>query len=323
MEAGAGKPLREILGEAFYGPWADLARGDLVGWLPAASLVYGEGERGGYEVADLGRLARRRGPGRLELPPGTVNRWQYGRARGVSQKGGRRVPDQSKPPAVVLLSGGLDSTTVLAIAKDEGFAPYALSFSYGQRHSVELGAARRVASHLGAAEHVVVEFDLRAFGGSALTSEIAVPHHQSAAGIGEGIPVTYVPARNTIFLSFALAWAETLSSHDIFIGVNAVDYSGYPDCRPEFITAFEDLATLATKVGVEGGPRLAVHAPLSHMSKAQIIQRGLALGVDYGLTHSCYDPGPDGHPCGTCDSCLLRAKGFEEVGRPDPALSVG
>ena len=231
------------------------------------------------------------------------------------------MSDQLKPPAVVLLSGGLDSTTVLAIAKDAGFAAYALSFHYGQRHSTELGAARAVAARLGAVDHVVVEFDLRAFGGSALTSDQAVPHHQSVAAMGEGIPVTYVPARNTIFLSFALAWAETLSCHDIFIGVNAIDYSGYPDCRPEFIKAFEDLATLATKAGVEGGPRTTVHAPLSHMSKAQIIQRGLALGVDYGLTHSCYDPGAGGRPCGTCDSCLLRAKGFEELGLEDPALA--
>lgn len=221
---------------------------------------------------------------------------------------------------MVLLSGGLDSTTVLAIAKDKGFDAYALSFGYGQRHAVELEAAQRVATELGAVKHVVVSFDLRAFGGSALTADIDVPHHQGEEGIDEGIPVTYVPARNTVFLSFALGWAETLGASDIFIGVNAVDYSGYPDCRPEFIRAFEALAALATKAAVEGGAPVKVHAPLSELTKAQIIKRGLALGVDYGLTHSCYDPGPDGRPCRTCDSCLLRAKGFREAGVPDPAL---
>ena len=221
------------------------------------------------------------------------------------------------PPAVVLLSGGLDSTTVLAIARQAGFAPYALSFSYGQRHAVELDAARRVAKAMGAVEHVVVQFDLRAFGGSALTADIDVPHHDAVDEIGGGIPVTYVPARNTVFLSFALAWAETLGSDDIFIGVNAVDYSGYPDCRPEYIAAFEAMAALATKAGVEGR-RVKVHAPLSALSKAEIIKLGLGLGVDYGLTHSCYEPGPGGQPCGTCDSCLLRAKGFREAGVEDP-----
>jgi 7-cyano-7-deazaguanine synthase len=227
------------------------------------------------------------------------------------------MPSSSGRPAVVLLSGGLDSSTVLAIARHAGFAPYALSFQYGQRHAAELAAARRVADALGAVAHVVVEFDLRAFGGSALTADVDVPHHDDVDQIGDGIPVTYVPARNTVFLSFALAWAETLGSDDIFIGVNAVDYSGYPDCRPEYIAAFEAMAALATKAGVEGR-RIKVHAPLSALSKAEIIRLGLGLGVDYGLTHSCYEPTPQQGPCGTCDSCLLRAKGFRDAGVPDP-----
>jgi 7-cyano-7-deazaguanine synthase len=222
-------------------------------------------------------------------------------------------------PAVVLLSGGLDSATALAVSISEGFRPYALSFDYGQRHQVELDAARRVALSSNAAHHVVMKIDLRQFGGSALTSDLAVPHHDRAEEIGPGIPVTYVPARNTIFLSFALAWAETLGAGDIFIGVNALDYSGYPDCRPEFVEAFEAMANLATKAAVEGRQRVRVHAPLSHLTKAGIIRLGLELGVDYGLTHSCYDPGADGRPCGTCDSCLLRQKGFREVGAEDPA----
>jgi 7-cyano-7-deazaguanine synthase len=223
-------------------------------------------------------------------------------------------------PAVVLLSGGLDSATALAIAMSEGYEANALSFNYGQRHQLEIAAARRVAGALGAKRHVVMDIDLRAFGGSALTSDIDVPHHASLAEVGPGIPVTYVPARNTVFLSFGLAWAEVLGSSDIFIGVNAVDYSGYPDCRPEFISAFEAMAGLATKAAVEGGRRLVVHAPLAHMTKAEIIERGLSLGVDYSLTHSCYDPGPSGRPCGTCGSCLLRKKGFAELGLDDPAL---
>ena len=223
--------------------------------------------------------------------------------------------------AVVLLSGGLDSTTALAVAKAEGFAPYAMSFRYGQRHAVELDSARRVAQALGVAGHVVVDIDLRAIGGSALTADLPVPKGRSAAEMGEGIPVTYVPARNTIFLSFALAWAEVLGASDLFIGVNALDYSGYPDCRPEYVAAFEALANLATKAGVEGRQRLTVHAPLLALTKADIIRRGLALGVDYGLTSSCYDPGPDGRPCGACDSCRLRAKGFAEAGVPDPLLA--
>ena len=223
-------------------------------------------------------------------------------------------------PAVVLLSGGLDSSTVLAIARADGYTPYALSFRYGQRHDVELDAARRVAEKQGVARHVVADIDLRVFGGSALTDDIDVPHHDSAEELGEEIPVTYVPARNTVFLSFALAWAETLEASEVFIGVNALDYSGYPDCRPEYIRAFENMANLATKAGVEGRQHLRIHTPLIDMTKAQIIGRGLELGVDYSLTHSCYDPDAQGRACGTCDSCLLRRRGFAELGMEDPAL---
>ena len=225
------------------------------------------------------------------------------------------------PNAIGLLSGGLDSSTVLAIAKAEGFEVFAMSFSYGQRHAIELLRAKEVAQQAGVAQHVIVDFDLRQFGGSALTSTIDVPKGRSVREMGEGIPLTYVPARNTIFLSFALAWAETLSASDIFIGVNSLDYSGYPDCRPEYIEAYERMANLATKAGVEGTQRLKIHTPLIHRSKAQIIRRGLDLGVDYSITSSCYDPGPEGQPCGSCDSCLLRAKGFEEVGQPDQLVS--
>ena len=227
-----------------------------------------------------------------------------------------------EPRAVVLLSGGLDSATALAIARAEGFRPYALSFRYGQRHKVELKAARRVAKALGAAEYKIAKTDLRVFGGSALTADVAVPKGRSTGEMGEGIPITYVPARNTIFLAFALAWAETLEASDIFVGVNALDYSGYPDCRPEYIRAFEQMANLATKAGVEGRQHLVIHTPLIRLTKAQIIQRGLELGVDYGLTHSCYDPTPNGRPCGACDSCLLRAKGFAEAGVADPVLTA-
>lgn len=223
-------------------------------------------------------------------------------------------------PAVVLLSGGLDSTTVLAIAIQLGYQPHALSFRYGQRHGVELTAARKIVAAMGVTDHVVADIDLRVFGGSALTADIDVPHHSKLEDLDVGIPVTYVPARNTIFLSFALAWAETLGANDIFLGVNALDYSGYPDCRPEYIAAYEAMANLATRAGVEGTQHLHIHTPLIDLSKAQIIQRGLELGVDYGLTHSCYDPDDDGKPCGTCDSCLLRQKGFAEVGVKDPAL---
>src|SRR5437763_1688901 len=222
-------------------------------------------------------------------------------------------------PAVVLLSGGLDSTTVLAIACAEGFRPHALSFGYQQRHSVELEAAARVAEAY-SASHTTVEIDLRAFGGSALTDDIEVPKGRSEDEMGEGIPVTYVPARNTIFLSFALGRAETLGAADIWIGVNALDYSGYPDCRPEFIAAFEQVANLGTKAGVEGRG-FTIHTPLIGLTKAEIIERGVALGVHYGLTHSCYDPRPGGRPCQACDACLLRAKGFAEVGVADPALA--
>lgn len=224
--------------------------------------------------------------------------------------------------AVILLSGGLDSATALAIARAEGFTPYALSFRYGQRHQAELEAAARVALALGVVEHKIADIDLRLFGGSALTAEIAVPKARSAEEISHGIPITYVPARNTIFLSFALAWAEVLGAYDIFIGVNALDYSGYPDCRPEFIAAYEQMANLATAYGVENTQRIRIHTPLIALSKAEIIRQGLALGVDYALTLSCYDPTPEGKPCGSCDSCLLREKGFSENNLNDPSIHV-
>jgi len=223
-----------------------------------------------------------------------------------------------RPKAVCLLSGGLDSSTALAWARREGFDCYALSFYYGQRHRIELEAARRMASALGAVEHRIVRLDLAQFGGSALTADIAVPKGRSEEEIGSEIPVTYVPARNTIFLAVALGWAEVLGAADLVIGVNALDYSGYPDCRPEFIEAFERLAKLATKAGVEGRLRLKVHTPLIHLTKAGIIRLAAELGVDFALTHSCYDPRPDGRPCGACDSCLLRKKGFTEAGLADP-----
>ena len=225
-----------------------------------------------------------------------------------------------KPKAVALLSGGLDSTTTLAIARSEGFALYALTFRYGQRHDVEIEAARRVAAALGVAQHVVVQIDLRLFGGSALTDDdIAVPRDRDLDQMGESIPVTYVPARNTIFLSYALAWAEVLGANDIFIGVNALDYSGYPDCRPEYIAAYERMANLATKAAVEGRQHLTIHTPLITLTKRQIIQKGLELGVDYALTRTCYDPSPQGEACGHCDACLLRLKGFSDIGIEDPA----
>lgn len=223
-------------------------------------------------------------------------------------------------PAVILLSGGLDSTTALAIAKQDGFTPYALSFRYGQRHVAELEAARRVAGHFEVGRHVIVDVDMRVFGGSALTADIEVPKHRSGEDMGRGIPITYVPARNTIFLAFALAWAETLEASDIFLGVNALDYSGYPDCRPEYIEAYERVANLATASGFEGRTHIRIHTPLIALSKAEIIGRGLTLGVDYAMTSSCYDPGTDGYPCEGCDSCLLRAKGFREAGAVDPLL---
>lgn len=223
-----------------------------------------------------------------------------------------------KPKAVVLLSGGLDSTTTLAIAADAGYETYALSFRYGQRHEAELTAAGRIAERFGVAKHVIVDFDLRQFGGSALTDDIDVPKDRNEAEIGTGIPITYVPARNTIFLSFALAWAETLGAQDIFIGVNALDYSGYPDCRPEYIAAYQAMADLATAAGVEGKQRLTIHTPLIALTKGQIIQCGMDLGVDYGMTVTCYDPGSSGEACGHCDACLLRLKGFAEAGVTDP-----
>ena len=221
-------------------------------------------------------------------------------------------------PAVVLVSGGLDSATTLAIARAEGYATYALSFRYGQRHEVELTAARRVARAFAAVEHREFTIDLAQFGGSALTADIPVPTHRSAEEMGGGIPVTYVPARNTVFLSLALAWAEVLGACDIFIGVNAIDYSGYPDCRPEYIAAFERMGRLATRAGV-GGAELTIHAPLIALRKADIIRRGLALGVDYGLTVSCYQPDGDGVACGGCDACLIRLEGFASAGATDPA----
>ena len=220
--------------------------------------------------------------------------------------------------AVVLLSGGLDSTTVLAIAQAEGYRAHAITFRYGQRHALEIEAARRVAARAGVAQHIIVDFDLRLIGGSALTADIDVPKGRPLEAMRRGIPVTYVPARNTIFLSFALAWAEVLGAADIFIGVNALDYSGYPDCRPEYVAAYEQMANLATRAGVEGQTRLKIYTPLIELSKAQIIRRGLALGVDYALTISCYDPAADGAACGQCDSCRLRLKGFAEAGVSDP-----
>ena len=223
--------------------------------------------------------------------------------------------------AVVLLSGGLDSATVLAIARHEGYETSAISFRYGQRHAYELECAKKIAGCNGPVPHVVIDFDLRKFGGSALTADIAVPKERELASMDEGIPITYVPARNTIFLSFALAYAEVQGATDIFIGVNALDYSGYPDCRPDYISAYEAMANLATRAGVEGTQKLKIHAPLMAMNKAQIIQRGLELGVDYALTSSCYDPGLSGEPCGGCDSCQLRQRGFAEAGVADPLRS--
>jgi 7-cyano-7-deazaguanine synthase len=226
------------------------------------------------------------------------------------------MPTSSR--AVVLLSGGLDSTTTLALARRDGFALYALSFRYGQRHAIEVDRARRIAQHFAVADHKIVDIDLRLFGGSALTADIDVPKARSNEEISTGIPITYVPARNTIFLSYALAWAEVLGSSDIYLGVNAVDYSGYPDCRPEYIEAFEKMANLATRAGVEGGTRLTIRTPLIALTKAGIIRLGASLGVDYSGTTSCYDPGANGEACGRCDACQLRLKGFREAGLADP-----
>ncbi len=222
------------------------------------------------------------------------------------------------PRAVILLSGGLDSTTALAIALSQGFEPAALTFRYGQRHSVEIEAARRIAAKYGISRHIIADIDLRAFGGSSLTADIPVPKDRPISAMEHGVPLTYVPARNTIFLSFALAYAEVLESSDIFIGVNALDFSGYPDCRPEYIEAFERMANLATRAGVEGHQKLVIHAPLIHMTKARIIRRGIELGVDYSLTTTCYDPSAEGKACGRCDACQLRMKGFKEAGINDP-----
>lgn len=220
--------------------------------------------------------------------------------------------------AIVLLSGGLDSTTCLAIAQKEGFQAFTLSFDYGQRHAIELEKAAALSANMGAVEHRTATVDLRQFGGSALTDDIEVPKGRTDEAIAEGIPITYVPARNTVFLSYALAYAEVVGADSIFIGVNVLDYSGYPDCRPEYIEAFEHMANLATKAGVEGETKLTIHTPLIKMTKAEIIKKGIELGVDYGLTHSCYDPTDTGAPCGQCDSCLLRAKGFQEARVKDP-----
>jgi len=227
-----------------------------------------------------------------------------------------------KRKAIVLSSGGLDSTTAMAIARQEGCEIYSLSFDYGQRHALELEAAQRVAKALGAKQHLVVDVDLAKIGGSALTDDIAVPKGRSEQEMEREIPVTYVPARNTIFLSYALAWAEMLGASDIFTGVNAIDYSGYPDCRPEYIEAFEHMANLATKAGAEGKIEIKIRTPLIRMTKAEIIQKGTELGVDYSITHSCYDPSPQGRACGQCDSCLLRKRGFTEAGIPDPTTYV-
>ena len=220
--------------------------------------------------------------------------------------------------AVILLSGGLDSATTLAIAQNDGFTPYGLTFSYGQRHQFEIGASQKIAEACNLTDHIITEIDLRAFGGSALTDDIDVPKDRSESTMSGSIPVTYVPARNTIFLSFALAWAEVLQSGDIFLGVNSMDYSGYPDCRPEYIQSFQAMANLATKAGVDGAQSITIHTPLISMTKGEIIRKGLALGVDYSLTHSCYDPDKAGNACGRCDSCHIRLKGFQEAGTADP-----
>jgi 7-cyano-7-deazaguanine synthase len=223
--------------------------------------------------------------------------------------------------AIILLSGGIDSTTALAMATARGYETYALSFRYGQRHRIELEAAQRIAKQFNTTQHIIADIDLRIFGGSALTEDIQVPKGRSSSDMSNGIPVTYVPARNTIFLSFALAWAEVLGASDVFIGVNALDYSGYPDCRPEYIEAYEKMANLATKAGVEGHQPLKIHTPLIHLTKAQIIAQGLDLGVDYAVTTSCYDPSEEGRPCRSCDSCILREKGFKELGLIDPRIA--
>lgn len=270
-----------------------------------------------YRLIETGELQKLKVGNRTLFEPAELDRYIAAqRAAGISSRTNNEA--EGSRPAVVLLSGGLDSTTALAVAMDLGQRPYAISFSYGQRHSIELDAARAVVERVGVERHAVVEVDLRQFGGSALTADIDVPKGRNADEMGDGVPVTYVPARNTVFLSFALAYAEVLDADDIYIGVNALDYSGYPDCRPEYISAFERMANLATKRAVEG-KRLRIHAPLIGLSKGEIIRRGLELGVDYSMTRSCYDPSPAGEACGACDSCLLRNKGFAENGLDDPA----
>lgn len=257
--------------------------------------------------------------------------WKSGRLEGTSYPQSSPLPifhvlllgrKSVLKKAIVLLSGGLDSTTTLAIARDKGYDIYAISFRYGQRHAVELKRAKNIAKAFGVKQHIVVDIDLRTFGGSALTADIEVPKDRSDAEMADSIPITYVPARNTIFLSYALAYAEVLGADTIFIGVNALDYSGYPDCRPEYIEAYETMANLATQVGVEGKTKLRIFTPLIGKTKAEIIQIGAALGVDYSLTLSCYDPDAEGSACGGCDSCLLRRKGFKEAGIPDPTRYI-
>jgi 7-cyano-7-deazaguanine synthase len=275
-------------------------------------------DSGVYRLIDSGDLRRLKVGGRTLFEPSEVDRYIV-TCRAATHLDLGSAPAGDGRPAVVLLSGGLDSATVLAIARSGGYSPYAISLRYGQRHAVELAAARAVAQSIGVAEHVEAEIDLRLFGGSALTADLDVPKHDSPEEIDPGgIPVTYVPARNTVFLSFALAWAEVLGADDLFIGVNALDYSGYPDCRPEYVAAYEQMANLATKRGVEGH-RLRIHTPLIDFTKADTIKLGLELGVDYGLTRSCYDPTPAGESCRRCDSCLLRLRGFADNGMVDPA----
>jgi 7-cyano-7-deazaguanine synthase len=280
-----------------------------------AAGALGISKSGVYRLLDSGQLHRLKVGARTLFEPQELKRYiATQRAAGLC-----KTAESSEPvPAVVLLSGGLDSTTTLAVAQDLGFRTHAISFRYGQRHSIELDAAAAIAQRAAVEQHVIVDIDLRLFGGSALTADVDVPKNRTAEEMGGGIPVTYVPARNTVFLSFALAWAEVLGANDILIGVNALDYSGYPDCRPEYIAAYEGMANLATKRAVEG-ERLQIHAPLIGLSKAEIIRRGIELGVDYALTRSCYDPSTTGEACGHCDSCLLRLKGFAENGVTDPA----
>jgi 7-cyano-7-deazaguanine synthase len=280
-----------------------------------AAAALGISKSGVYRLLEAGELTRLKVGSRTLFEQRELERYIATQRAAGAATGDEVAANQ---PAVVLLSGGLDSTTTLAIAQDLGYRVHAISFRYGQRHSIELDAAAAIARRAQVEQHVIVDIDLRLFGGSALTAEVAVPKNRSAEEMGEGIPITYVPARNTVFLSFALAWAEVLEADDMLIGVNSLDYSGYPDCRPEYIAAFERMANLATKRAVQG-KRLRIHAPLIELTKAEIVGRGLELGVDYGLTRSCYDPSGDGVACGQCDSCLLRLKGFAENGMEDPA----